>query len=116
MPDVLADYFAALERLRNGRPTKVPLGTRITNDAVAIEAGRGRGSIKRSRVIFFDLIRAIERAGEDQSRASDDGKKSLEKAKAQVKSYRKLYEDALSRELSLVHEIRQLKKRLNAKK
>ena len=40
MPDILKDYFEALERLKKGKPTNVPKGTRITNDSVSLEAGR----------------------------------------------------------------------------
>lgn len=45
----LAEYFAALERLKAGKPRIVPKGSRITNDAISLEAGRGKGSIKKSR-------------------------------------------------------------------
>ena len=54
--DPLADYFEALDRLQKGRPRIVPLGTKITNDAVSLEAGRKKGSIKKSRDLFKDLI------------------------------------------------------------
>lgn len=63
----LDDYFAALERLKKGTSKKVPKGTRITNDAVALEAGRGKGSIKKSRLVFADLIAAIEEAARAQA-------------------------------------------------
>ena len=39
----LLDYFDALERLKSGKPINVPKGTKITNDSVALEAGRKRG-------------------------------------------------------------------------
>lgn len=52
-------YFAALERLKaRGEP--------ISNDAVALEAGKGRGSIKRSRPAHAELILAIEKAMKEQ--------------------------------------------------
>ena len=52
-------YFAALERLKaRGEP--------ISNDAVALEAGKGRGSIKRSRPAHAELISAIEKAIKEQ--------------------------------------------------
>lgn len=35
MSDTLITYFEALERLKKGRQTIVPKGTKITNDAVA---------------------------------------------------------------------------------
>lgn len=52
-------YFAALDRLKaRGEP--------IGNDAVALEAGKGRGSIKRSRPAHAELILAIEKAMKEQ--------------------------------------------------
>ena len=52
-------YFAALDRLKaRGEP--------ISNDAVALEAGKGRGSIKRSRPAHAELISAIEKAMKEQ--------------------------------------------------
>ena len=63
----LDDYFAALERLKKGTSKIVPKGTKITNDAVALEAGRGKGSIKKSRLVFADLIAAIDEAAKTQA-------------------------------------------------
>lgn len=112
MADVLSDYFAALERLKAGKPKNIPRGTKITSDAVALEAGRGKGSIKRSRLIFSDLIVAIREASAVQSAPQNEHKNRLEKAKNEAKQYRKLYEEGLARELSLLYEIEDLKDRI----
>lgn len=56
----LADYFLALERLKARRAA-------INNDAVSIEAGRKKGSIKKSRPVFAKLIAAIEAAVAEQA-------------------------------------------------
>ena len=45
----LNDYYAALERLKANKPEVLPKGSAINNDTVALEAGRKRGSIKKSR-------------------------------------------------------------------
>jgi len=45
-PQPIEEYYAALERLKAGRPKVVPKGSRITKDAVSVEAGRDIGSIK----------------------------------------------------------------------
>ncbi|SPD37126.1 conserved protein of unknown function (plasmid) [Cupriavidus taiwanensis] len=66
MSSALTDYFLALERLKKGQPQVVPKGTKITNDAVSLEAGRGKGTIKKSRAIFADLIKAIEEAAAER--------------------------------------------------
>ena len=44
----LNDYYAALERLKANKPIILPKGSAINNDTVALEAGRKRGSIKKS--------------------------------------------------------------------
>ena len=112
MADTLAEYFDALERLKKGRTNIVPKGTRITNDAVALEAGRGKGSIKKSRAAFSDLIAAIDQAAEDQSRSRDEVKERLETAKGSADKYRTLWEQALAREVSLLHELHEVRQQL----
>lgn len=109
MPDTLNVYFEALERLKKGRPTCIPRGSRITNDAVAIEAGRGKGCIKKSRPIFKALIEEIAQAAEEQAKSTDKTTEQLISAKAEAKKYRKLWEEALEREVSLLREVYTLK-------
>lgn len=109
MPDTLNVYFEALERLKKGRPTCISRGSRITNDAVAIEAGRGKGSIKKSRPIFKALIEEIAQAAEEQAKSTDKTTEQLISAKAEAKKYRKLWEEALEREVSLLREVYTLK-------
>ena len=58
----LNDYYAALERLKANKPIVLPKGSAINNDTVAMEAGRKRGSIKKSR--HAALIEAIEQAAQ----------------------------------------------------
>lgn len=108
----LTEYFDALERLRKGQPTRVPKGTKITNDAVSLEAGRGKGSIKKSRPIFADLIKAIEAAAAEQTDPRDAIKVRLETAKGSAAHYRALWEEALAREASLLAELFEAKKAL----
>lgn len=105
MPDILKDYFAALERLKRGKPDNVPPGTKITNDSVSQEAGRKKGTIKKSRPVFSDLIEAIEAAGVAEPTPLDQMKGRLEQTKAEVARYRALWEEALAREVSLVKEL-----------
>lgn len=105
MSSVLKDYFEALERLKKGRPIRVPKGSRITNDSVSLEAGRKKGTIKKSRPIFSDLILAIENAAKETSKPQDDMRGRLDDAKAEAAKYRALWEEALSREVSLVKQL-----------
>lgn len=105
MPDILKDYFAALDRLRRGEPENVSKGTKITNDSVSLEAGRKKGTIKKSRPIFSDLIEAIDAATKTESKPQDEMRERLVQAKAEIARYRTLWEEALAREVSLVKEL-----------
>src|SRR5690606_22470915 len=105
MPDILKDYFEALERLRNGKPVNVPKGTKITNDSVSVEAGRKKGTIKKSRPVFIDLINAINGAAATDIKPTDELRMRFDQAKAEAAKYRTLWEEALAREVSLVKEL-----------
>ncbi|MBS1131994.1 MAG: hypothetical protein H6R16_2996 [Proteobacteria bacterium] len=108
----LDDYFEALLRLKSGKSLRVPKNTKITNDAVALEAGRGKGSIKKSRPIFADLIQAIDAAATEQRKGEGLQKERLDKAKKSANYYRCELEAALAREISLLYELYQMKKEL----
>lgn len=107
----VVEYFSALERLVAGKPMRVPKDTRITNDAVALEAGRGKGSIKKSRSVFAKLIEAIEQAAAQQA-SSNTEKERLDKAKTSAADYRRQLEAALAREVSLLKEVYELRRQL----
>lgn len=105
MPDMLKDYFDALERLKRGKPVNVPKGTKITNDSVSQEAGRKKGTIKKSRPVFSDLIEAIDVAAKAEIKPQDEMRTRLDDAKSEIARYRTLWEEALAREVSLVKEL-----------
>ncbi|MCH7310549.1 hypothetical protein [Acinetobacter sp. ANC 4805] len=113
MTDSFLDYYEALERLKKDSPLRVPKGTKITNDAVSLEAGRGKGSIKRSRPIFADLIVAIQIASEQQILVVNVQENKIEKLKSQLDQCSKELEAALVREVSLLYELYELKKEIN---
>ena len=112
MSEFLGEYFEALERLKLGKPLHVPVDTKISNDSVALEAGRSKGSIKKSRSIFADLIVAIEVAAKEKKILPIEQRKVL-KLQDEVNTLRKDLERALGREMSLLYENYQLKKQLN---
>ena len=112
MTNSLSDYFEALDRIISGRPINVPKGTKITNDAVSVEAGRKIGSIKKSRLVFTSLIKAIDAAAIDQAKETIHQKKKLDKAKTLVDLYRSELEASLAREVSLLYELYEAKKQL----
>jgi hypothetical protein len=105
MSNILTEYFEALERLKKGKPINVCKGTRITNDSVSLEAGRKKGTIKKSRPIFSELIEAIDAAAQVELKPQDETLAKLDDAKAEVDRYRTLWEEALSREVSLVRQL-----------
>ncbi len=111
-PQPLEEYFAALERLKAGTPEHVPPGARITNDAVSVEAGRGKGSIKKSRAIFADLIRAIDEAALEQANPKSLERDKLLRTKGEAAVLRKQLESALAREVSLLKELFETRKQL----
>lgn len=118
----LENYRASLHRLMNGRPQIVPKGSAINKDTVALEAGRKRGSIKKSRAENTELIAEIEAAAAAANQNAQikpsaaqevEKQKSLKKAAhGQLVSLRKDYELALSKIVSLVHENYMLKQQL----
>jgi len=109
---VIDDYFSALKRLETNKPNIVARGTLISNDSVAIEAGRKKGSIKKSREAFADLIEAIKKAQMAQSLNSDGGTEKLKKMKLESKRLRKLYEEGLAREIMLIKKVYELEDEL----
>lgn len=90
-------YFEALKRLE-------ARGAPINNDAVAIEAGSGRGSIKKSRPAYAALIEAIELAEKEQAevKAASDPVPGL---RQELERLRSRLDEALEREVNLLYEV-----------
>ena len=109
---MIKEYFEALERLKKNKPLNVPIGTKITNDAVSLEAGRKKGTIKKSREIFIELIEEINKIREKEDFPIKESKEQAAKYKAKTKEYKKLYEQALNRELMLIERVNELEKEL----
>lgn len=103
--DPLADYFAALDRLKKRR-------AKINNDAVAIEAGRTKGSIKKSRPVFAELIAAINAAATEQAQPRNDQIAKLTRAKETAEELRSQLDASHARELSLLAELYELRKQI----
>lgn len=105
MSNALKDYYAALERLKQRK-------ARINNDAVAVEAGRKKGSIKKSRSQFADLIVAIDEASQSVSRATNATAERLNRVTQTSQELQDRLDAALVRELSLLQEVFELRKEL----
>lgn len=90
-------YFEALERLK-------ARGAPINNDTVALEAGSGRGSIKRSRIAYAELIAAIDLAATERAdaRAAADPVPGLRR---DLVGLQVQLDEALEREVNLLYEV-----------
>jgi len=110
--NTIQEYYDALERLISNKPINVPIGTKITNDAVSLEAGRKKGTIKKSRSQFTELIAEIEQAANRLKAPIQDCKVQVEKYKRKYIKQKTLYEQALNRELMYLERINELEKRL----
>ena len=86
----LNEYYAALERLKANKPTVLAKDSAINNDTVALEAGRKRGSIKKSR--HAALIEAIEQAAEQVGQNVLSPAQRIEQAKTKTKAVKSAYE------------------------
>ena len=84
------DYYAALERLKANKPIILPKGSAINNDTVALEAGRKRGSIKKSR--HAALVQAIELAAQQAGQNVLSPTQQIEQAKSKTKAVKSDYE------------------------
>ena len=80
--NAIDEYYAALERLKANKPIILPKGSAINNDTVAMEAGRKRGSIKKSR--HAALIEAIELAVQQAGQNVLSSTQKIEKAKSKI--------------------------------
>ena len=86
----LNEYYAALERLKANKPTILPKGSAINNDTLALEAGRKRGSIKKSR--HAALIEVIEQAAQQVGQNILSPSQRVEQAKNKTKVVKSDYE------------------------
>ena len=94
-------YFAALERLKaRGEP--------ISNDAVALEAGKGRGSIKKSRPAHAELIAAIDNAMKEQQETKV-AVNPVPGLKSDIEELKRRLDQSLDREVALLHELYDLR-------
>ena len=98
-------YEDALERLISGNPKRVPVGTKISFDSVSMEAGRGRGSLKSSRLNHAAIRKKILEAKKNLDGPVNHDAKRLMSQVQKAKTYRELYESSLNRELMLMQKL-----------
>lgn len=110
----MVEYFLALERLVANKPIRVEKGTKITNDSVSLEAGRSKGSIKKSRKVFAKLIEDIDKAAKEQCLPEQAKKSELTEAKELAKQYLDERDASLAREMCLWRELLSLREQIHA--
>jgi len=109
------EYRAALQRLIDDTPQILARGGKINNDTVALEAGRTRGSIKKSRSEFSRLIDEIKAAAsrsntgqpDDRLRSADAKIKMISQELSRLKQE---HSALLSKYLSILHYNHQLQR------
>lgn len=114
------DYFAALKRIIEGKTRILSANSSINKDTVALEAGRKRGSIKKSRVEHSSIIAAIEAAAAQsliapkQTLKLENLKQKKKTNHEEIKRLKKDYEQALCQIVSLIHQNHALQAKLLA--
>lgn len=105
MRDIDAGY-KALRRLENDVPVRIPKGSKINYDNVALEMGLKKGAIKKGR--DNDKFRqAIDEAAKRQQARITPADK-LREARNLANKYQQLWEQSLGRELCLARQVRDL--------
>lgn len=119
MSKALINLNEALTRLISNTPIRVPKGSKINNDTVALEAGLKRGAVKRSRpelAELLDNIKAAEakRLGKEYSKKNSKIVMQNEtlKLKQQLKDLQEKYDVQLSQINSLIFENHRLKREI----
>lgn len=110
--DVLKLYNMALDRLIDGKSIIVKKGAKINNDSVSLEAGRGKGSIKKSRSGYATLIARIDAAALKQSQPKREAADRAQRMRGRVQELEEKLDAALGREMSLVYELLSVRKQV----
>lgn len=119
MSKALINLNEALNRLISNTPLRVPKGSKINNDTVALEAGLKRGAVKRSRPELAELLDDIKEAeakrlGKEYSKKNSKivMQKEASKLKQQLKELQEKYDAQLSQINSLIFENHRLKREI----
>ncbi|UUT20961.1 MULTISPECIES: hypothetical protein [Pseudomonas] len=115
------EYREALQRLISNKPINIQKGSAINKDTVALEAGRKRGSIKKSRPehaqLILEIIAAIPASQtpsiQSQAKKPEQQKHLKNVARQERDKIKKSYEIALAKIVSLEHENHALRVELN---
>lgn len=109
MSRFINECMEALERLNQNKPLIIQKGSRINLDTVALEAGKNRSSIRKDR--YPELYAIIQEAEQNDLTPRQQDAVKIEKIKFERDRYKKLYEEAIGRELMLVDRLSELEKK-----
>ena len=103
MASTIIEYFEALNRL-------VEKDVKPTFDAVAIEAGRKKGSIRRGLDRHKDLVAAIDWAAEQFGKEAEKSKEfqqatRIDKLKKERDQYKLRYDNLLDKHLGVINQL-----------
>ena len=113
MDDPIFEYFDALKRIKEKKSIRVHRDAKITQNLVALEAGRKAGSIKPSRSSFTLLIQEIEKAAKEQEKGTDILKAKLFGQQEEISEKELAIDQSLSRQANLIFAIYKTKLKLN---
>lgn len=107
MASAIIEFLEALNRL-------VERGVKPTFDAVAIEAGRKKGSIRRGLDRHKELVTAIAKAAEQFEKEAEQSKEfkqtaRIEKLKKERDQYLAQYSSLLSEHIGLIYQLEDLR-------
>jgi hypothetical protein len=98
--------YEALSRLEDDRPLRIPKGSKINYDNVALEMGLKKGAIKKGRGYDEFRLAIDEAAKRQQARITPADR--LREAKSLANKYQTLWEQSIGRELCLARQVRDL--------
>lgn len=113
-------YEDALQRLKENLPIRIKQGSPITYDNVALEAGCGKGSLKKERSSLDELRSQIASAMAEQANNANKIAKptdsdlvkskqnTIKKLKSELRELEVQFQQSIGREIMLLDQVRRL--------
>ena len=100
-------YWRAFYRLKNDKPIVLPKGSKVNLDNVAMEAGRKRGAIKRSRRSQNEIVAAIDNSSIQISNSHRNLVRKLGNESRRALDYKSQYHKLLNHTIMLNNKIKE---------
>lgn len=113
MSKIQQEYWDALDRIIKRQTIRIDSTSKISLDSVALEAGRKRGSIKKSRPSQQKLVAEIRKQAEFRQTGTNATARLLAKEKSISENYKRLYLRELNSKLMYKNQILKLSKKPN---